>query len=206
MIEQQIRTAGVLDQRVLDLLYTVRREEFVPQAYRGLAFADIEIPLSHGQCMLTPKLEARIVQELAIGEGDAVLEVGTGSGYLTALIARLGGRVTSVDIVPELSRSAAARLAEHGIINAALETGDAARGWPGDYDAIVIGGSLPILPDAFRRSLRPGGRLFAVIGDAPAMSAKLITRVSEDAWRSRDLFETRIPILKNALEPERFEF
>lgn len=206
MIEQQIRTAGVLDQRVLDLLYTVRREEFVPQAYRGLAFADIEIPLSHGQCMLTPKLEARIVQELAIGEGDAVLEVGTGSGYLTALIARLGGRVTSVDIVPELSRSAAARLAEHGIINAALETGDAAPGWPGDYDAIVIGGSLPILPDAFRRSLRPGGRLFAVIGDAPAMSAKLITRVSEDAWRSRDLFETRIPILKNALEPERFEF
>lgn len=208
MIENQIRPARVLDQKVLDLLYRVRREDFVPKAYRDFAFADMEIPLGHGQFMLAPKLEARILQETAIRESDIVLEVGTGSGYLSALLARLSRQVHSVEIIPELSLDAAVRVAAYGIINVTLEIGDAARGWDrhAPYDVIVVGGSLPILPPAFQQNLNVGGRLFAVVGDAPAMQARLITRLANSAYRSATLFETRIPPLKNALEPERFEF
>lgn len=205
MIENQIRPAGVLDQRVIDLLYSVQREDFVPAAYGEYAFADMEIPLGRGAVMLSPKLEARIVQELAIKASDQILEVGTGSGYMSALLARLGGHVYSVEIVPELSREAGAKLARKGIINATLEIGDAARGWDkhAPYDAIVIGGSLPILPPEFARGLNPGGRMFVVVGDPPAM---LIMRLSNSARRSTGLFETSIPVLKNAPQPERFEF
>ncbi|MGH8729769.1 MAG: protein-L-isoaspartate O-methyltransferase family protein [Burkholderiales bacterium] len=208
MIENQIRPAGVLDQRVLDLLYRVRREDFVPAAYREYAFADMGIPLGNGAAMLSPKLEARIVQELAIKAGDRILEVGTGSGYVTAVLAGLGAHVYSVEIVPKLSRDAGARLAGCGITNVTLEIGDAARGWDKHvpYDAIVIGGSLPILPPEFERSLNSGGRMFVVVGDPPAMRAKLITRLSNSAYRSTGLFETSIPVLRNAPQPERFEF
>jgi protein-L-isoaspartate(D-aspartate) O-methyltransferase len=208
MIEQQIRTWEVLDQRVLDLLFKLRREDFVPPAYRELAFADMEIPLGHGEKMLQPKLEARIVQELAPVETDRILEVGTGSGYMTALLATLGGHVYSVDIVAELTRSAGERLAAHGIGNVTLETGDAALGWDqhGPYDAVVLTGSVPVLAESFKASLKPGGRLFAVVGEPPVMEAQLITGGDAGAYNSVGLFETCIAPLRNAPHPARFVF
>ena len=208
MVEQQIRTWEVLDQRVLDLLFRVRREEFVPPQYRALAFADMEIPLGHGQKMLAPKMEARMVQELALNPGDRILEVGTGSGYMAALLASLGGRVYSVEIIPEFTQAAGARLAAIGIGNVTLETGDAARGWDrhAPYDAIVVTGSLPVLPDAFPRGLSAGGRLIAVVGEPPVMEARLITCVAAGAYSTTGLFETCIAPLKNAVQPERFVF
>jgi protein-L-isoaspartate(D-aspartate) O-methyltransferase len=208
MVEQQIRTWEVLDQRVLDLLLRVRREEFVPEQYRTLAFADMEIPLGHGEKMLQPKLEARMLQELAIRDTDQILEVGTGSGYMTALLASLGRHVYSVEIRPEFTPAAAAKLAAHGIRNATLESGDAARGWDkhAPYDVMVLTGSVPVLPQAFQKSLKPGGRLLAVVGEPPVMEARLITCRSAGAYNSIELFETCIPPLKNALQPERFVF
>ncbi|MDD5329154.1 MAG: protein-L-isoaspartate O-methyltransferase [Sulfuricella sp.] len=210
MVEQQIRTWDVLDQDVLDLLHQVRREDFVPAACRNLAFSDLEIPLGHGESMLPPKLEARIVQEVGVKPADRVLEVGTGSGYMTALLAMLApeGQVHSVEIVPEFAAGAAAILKKQGIANVTLEVGDAARGWAqrGPYDAIVLTGSVPVLPQVFLASLKVGGRLFAVVGEAPVMEAQLITRVAEDAYRTTNLFETSIPPLKNAMQPQRFVF
>ena len=208
MIEQQIRTWEVLDPRVLDLLSRVRREEFVPAVYRALAFVDMEIPIGHGEKMLQPKLEARMLQELALRPSDRILEVGTGSGYMTALLATLGAHVFSVDVVEEFTRGAAQKLAAHALTNVTLETGDAARGWPkhGPYDAIVLTGSVPMLADAFRASLTPGGRLFAVVGEPPVMEAKLVTTVEAGGWNEMGLFETCIAPLRNAPQPERFVF
>jgi protein-L-isoaspartate(D-aspartate) O-methyltransferase len=208
MVEQQIRPWEVLDQRVLDLLFKVRREEFVPENYRELAFADLEIPLGHGERMLAPKMEARMLQALAIVENDRILEVGTGSGYMTALLAAMGGHVYSVDIVPEFTRTAGQKLAAQGIRNVTLETGDAARGWDkhAPYDAIVVTGSLPILPESFKTSLKTGGRLLAVVGEPPVMEAELITSVSAGVYNSVALFETSIAPLRNAVTPERFVF
>ena len=208
MIEQQIRTWEVLDQRVLDLLFKVRREEFVPPAYRALAFFDMEIPLGHGEKMLQPKLEARLVQELALSDKDHVLEVGTGSGYMTALLAMLAGHVCSVDIIPEFTRAAGERLEARGISNVSLDTGDAAHGWDkrGPYDAIVLTGSVPLLAEGFRTSLKPGGRLLAVVGEPPVMSARLVTSGGGGGYNTLDLFETCIAPLKNAPHPERFVF
>jgi protein-L-isoaspartate(D-aspartate) O-methyltransferase len=158
--------------------------------------------------MLTPKLEARMLQELAIKPTDRILEVGTGSGYMTALLAKRGAHVTSVEIIPEFSAQAAARLAAHGITNITLETGDAARGWSrhAPYDVIVLTGSVPVLADAFEQSLNPGGRLLAVIGEAPVMEARLITCATGGACNALGLFETCIPALRNAPQPERFVF
>jgi len=208
MIEQQIRTWEVLDQRVLELLAKVPRENFVPEPYRALAFADMEIPIGYGEKMLQPKVEARMLQELALSEQDRVLEVGTGSGYMTALLASVVAHVDSVDIQPEFTRTAAARLAAHGIGNVTLETGDAARGWDqhGPYDAILLTGSVPILPETFKASLKAAGRLLAVIGEPPVMEAQLITNVGGGAYNAVSLFETCIAPLKNALHPERFVF
>ncbi len=208
MVEQQIRTWDVLDPTVLDLLMRLHREDFVPQLHRALAFADMEIPLGHGETMLSPKLEARMLQELAIKNTDSVLEVGTGSGYMTALLASLARHVYSVDIVTEFTRNAAEHLAAHSIRNVTLETGDAARGWDqhGPYDVIVLTGSLPVLPESFQRSLNPGGRLLAVVGEPPAMQARLISCAHAGAYHSVTLFETSIPPLKNALQPQRFVF
>lgn len=208
MVESQIRTWEVLDQRVLDLVLEVKRESFVPPAYRDLAFADMEIPLGHGEVMLAPKLEARLVQELGLNPTDRVLEIGTGSGYMTALLARLAAQVVSVEIVPDFSRAAAARLAENGIRNAALEIGDGALGWArsAPYDAILVTGSLPMLPEDFPAQLAPGGRLIAVVGRAPIMTAQLVTCLAPGKITTVGLFETSIPPLKHAREPERFVF
>ncbi len=212
MVEQQIRPWEVLDQQILDLLFAVRREEFVPERYRSLAFADLEIPLSDraatGERMLSPKLEARMLQELAVKSTDRILEVGTGSGYMTALLANRGAHVFSVEIVAEFSATAAKRLAQHGIINVTLDIGDAARGWSkhAPYDAIVVTGSVPILSEEFQRSLNAGGRLLVVVGDAPVMEARLITCAASGAFNTLGLFETCIPALKNAPQPEKFVF
>lgn len=208
MIESQIRTWEVLDQTVLDLLWEIKREEFVPPQYRALAFADMEIPLGHGEVMLAPRLEARMLQELALTKADKALEVGTGSGYVTALLSRLAGQVVSVERIEEFSHAAARKLAGHGIDNVTLEIGDAANGWPrhAPYDAILLTGSVPVLPEAFKEELAPGGRLLAVIGEEPVMTATLITRVSDKAYESVGLFETCIPPLRNVKQPERFVF
>lgn len=214
MVEQQIRTWEVLDQEVLQLLFEVRREEFVPPAYRSLAFVDMEIPLGYGQVMLAPKLEARILQELQVKKTDKILEVGSGSGYQTALLAKKGGYVYSVEIVPELTAMAERNLLSHDITNATLETGDAARGWPlhAPYDVIVLTGSTPVLPEAFQKCLGTGGRMFAVVGDPPVMQAVLVTCISQEgssgggAYSTVGLFETCISPLRNAKQPERFTF
>jgi protein-L-isoaspartate(D-aspartate) O-methyltransferase len=212
MVEQQIRTWDVLDQQVLKLLFDLRREEFVPVAYRSLAFVDMEIPLGYGQVMLAPKLEARMLQELQIKDTDRILEIGSGSGYFTALLASRGDHVYSVEIVPELKAMAEKNLQMHGIGNATLEIGDGARGWPqhGPYDVIALTGSTPVLPEAFQKNLRPGGRLLAIVGDAPVMEAVLVTCVTQEEkaglYNSVSLFETCISPLKNAKQPERFAF
>ena len=176
MVEQQIRTWDVLDPEVLELLFTVKREEFVPAAYRSLAFADLEIPLGDGQRMWTPKLEARVLQVLAVKPDEHVLEIGTGSGYFTALLAARGARVTSVELDAGRAAAARATLVRHGFERVRVEVGDGARGFGHDaYDAIVLTGSTPVLPDAFAAQLIPGGRLFAIVGDAPVMTARLAT-------------------------------
>lgn len=208
MVEQQIRPWDVLDQDVLDLLSRVRREDFVPEAHRALAFVDMEIPLGHGEAMWTPKLEARAIQELAIRPTDRVLEIGTGSGYLTALLASRASEVVSVDIVPEFTAAATQKLRAHGFDNVALHPGDAARDWPDEagFDVIVLTGSTPLLSEAFRRRLKVGGRLFAIVGEAPVMHAQLITCTAPGAFRSVTLFETCVAPLLNAPHPAAFVF
>jgi len=208
MVEQQIRPWDVLDQDVLNLLFKVRREDFVPQAHQALAFVDMEIPLGHGQAMWTPKLEARVIQELAIRPTDRVLEIGTGSGYLTALLASQAAGVVSVDIFPEFTADATRKLRAHGFDNVTLHTADAARDRPDDagFDVIVLTGSTPLLSDAWLRRLKVGGRLFAITGVAPVMLAQLITRTAPSATRSVTLFETCVASLVNAPQPAAFVF
>ncbi len=207
MVEQQIRPWEVLDQQVLDLLFTVRREEFVPPAYRSVAFADIELPLPGGQRMWAPKVEARVLQALELQPSDTVLEIGTGSGYFTALLASRGGDVTSVEIDPALSAGAAERLARHGFARARCHVGDGARGWGSDqFDVVVLTGSTPLLPESLFGQLRPGGRVFAIVGEAPAMTARLVTWTAPGARVSTDLFETVVAPLTNAATPSRFKF
>jgi len=207
MVEQQIRTWNVLNQEVLDLLFSVKREEFVPREYRDVAFADLEIPIGEGECMWTPKMEARALQELALRPEETALEVGTGSGYLTALLAACAAEVTSVEINPRLAAEAQAKLKRLGVANVHLATGDAARGFGAErYDAIVLTGSTPVLPESWPQQLKPGGRLFAVVGDAPAMTARITRWTAPGAMAAEDLFETVIAPLKNAAQPRRFVF
>ena len=208
MVEQQIRTWEVLDQAVLDLLYAVPREDFVPPPYRTLAFADMEIPIGEGEKMMAPKIEARIVQALAPHKTERVLEVGTGSGYLTALLAHRAAHVHSVEIRPALAAFGRDNLERHGADNVTLETGDAARGWPtrAPYDVIVLTGSTPVLPKALLDQLAPGGRLFAVVGEPPVMVARLVSCSAPGAFRSVELFDTVLAPLVNAEQPPRFRF
>jgi len=208
MVESQIRTWEVLDQRVLDTLSAVRREEYVPDQYRPLAFVDMEIPLGHGEAMLTPKLEARILQELTLNGSDRVLEVGTGSGYMTALLAALAAHVHSVELHIDLARSAQRKLTDHGVRNVTVETGDAGNGWlaHAPYDAIVLTGSVPLLPETFKGQLKSGGRLLAVVGVPPVMTAHLLTNMTPGVYGDVGLFETCIAPLRNVPQPERFVF
>jgi protein-L-isoaspartate(D-aspartate) O-methyltransferase len=208
MVEQQIRTWEVLDQAVLDLLYAVPREEFVPAAFRKLAFADMEIPIGEGESMMAPKIEARIVQALSLRKTDRVLEVGTGSGYLTALLARCAAHVFSLEIRPALAAFGRENLARHGADNVTLEVGDGAHGDSkrAPYDAIVLTGSTPVLPAALREQLAAGGRLFAVVGEPPVMVAQLITCTAPGACGTVALFDTVLAPLVNAERPPRFTF
>jgi protein-L-isoaspartate(D-aspartate) O-methyltransferase len=208
MVEQQVRTWEVLDQDVLDLLFVVKREDFVPTACRQLAFADIEIPLGHGATMLAPKIEAHALQALQLKHNEKVLEIGTGSGYMAALLAAHAQHVWSVEIVPELAETARANLRRQGIANITVETGDAGLGWPGPapYDAICVSGALPYLPRELLAQLKVGGRLFAICGDLPIMTAQLVTRVTEDAFRTVNLFETIAAPLCTALRRDKFVF
>jgi protein-L-isoaspartate(D-aspartate) O-methyltransferase len=207
MIEQQIRPWDVLDQRVLDVIARVPREDFVPERYRNLAFSDIAIPLGHGEFMLKPAVEGRILQALAPQPTDHVLEVGTGSGYLTAGLARLAASVASVDIVPDFTETARRRLKAHGFDNVVLHTGDASRGWGEHrYQAIAITGSVATVAKAWPQSLSLGGRLFIVVGQPPVMEALLITRVGEQEWVRESLFDTELPPLRNAAPVKTFEF
>jgi protein-L-isoaspartate(D-aspartate) O-methyltransferase len=206
MIEQQVRTWDVLDQRVLDVMGDIPREDFVPEKYRALAFADINVPLGHDQVMMAPKVEGRLLQALAIRPEDSVLEVGTGSGYLTACLARLGNHVTSIELFPEFSETAGTALTEHGIHNVTLQQGDAANGIdPGTrYDVIAVTASVPVNREQFHASLAIGGRLFLILGRPPVMEAVLVTRIDEASWARESLFETALPPLVNADEPQRF--
>ena len=206
MVEQQVRTWEVLDQRILDLLHAVPREEFVPEAYAGVAYADTNIPLGDGQFMLPPRVVARALQALGPNSLDRVLEVGTGSGYLTQLLASLSAHVVTVELSQTLHQEAAARLKARGVRNVSLMHGDGAKGWESEspYDVIAVTGSLPRMEPAFREQLKVGGRLFVVVGRAPAMEALLITRVGANAWSTTSLFETVIPSLAGAEEPRPF--
>jgi len=197
MIEQQIRPWEVLDPEVLDILAMVRREVFVPEALKALAFADLELPIGNGQTMLSPKIEARVLQEAGVRSTDIVLEVGSGSGYMAALLASKAEYVHTVEIDPVLAETARRNLRQAGVSNVSVEIGDAALGWsgPSPYDVIVLSGSLPELPDAFLQKLKPGGRLMAFIGTAPVMQARLIIRSDDQAFNSINLFETVVPAL-----------
>jgi protein-L-isoaspartate(D-aspartate) O-methyltransferase len=207
-IEQQIRTWDVLDPTVLQLLNDVPREQFVPEAYQGLAFADLEIPIGHGQLMLSPKLEGRLLQALSIQNSDHVLHVGTGTGYLTALIAKLAKDVVSVEIEPELSALAASNLNKQPLNNVRLEVGDASQGWAkyAPYDVFVFGASSPVEPAQVRQQLAIGGRMLIILGTAPVMRATLIQRISEHGFREDVLFETCIAPLVNAAQAQPFQF
>jgi protein-L-isoaspartate(D-aspartate) O-methyltransferase len=208
MVEQQIRPWEVLDQEVLDLLFVVKREEFVPPAYRQIAFADLEIPLGHGATMLTPKIEARALQALQVRKSDHVLEIGAGSGYMAALLAAKADQVWTIEIVPELARSARENLQRNRVDNAVVEEGDGAQGWPAHapYDVIVASGSMPVLPDPLLQQLKVGGRLFAVVGEPPVMQARLVTCVGDGTFQTLNLFETNVAPLQNAPRATRFVF
>ena len=210
MIENQIRAWEVLDQATLDLFAAVRREDFVPPEFRVLALADVPVPLPHGEVTMTPKVEARMIQALALSRADKVLEVGTGCGFVTALLACAAGEVHSVDIHPDFTQTARAKLDACGLEKVRLHTGDAARGWPGQapYDAIAVTGSVPtpahMVP--FEQQLRTGGRLFIIVGQAPVMDAILVTRVGESEWARESIFETDLPPLVNTVAPPAFRF
>lgn len=208
MLKQQIHTWDVLDEDVLQLLTKTPREHFVPNEYNRLAFADMQIPLAHEQNMMSPKVEARILADLQVQPSDKVLEVGTGSGYLTALLAQSAQYVYSLDIYDDFIEAAAKKLQELNIGNVTLQQGDAAQGWNKQqpYDIICITGSLPILPNTFLQQLKVGGRLFAIIGQQPAMQATLIVREDEKTWQQQHLFETSVSALLNAVQPDKFTF
>jgi protein-L-isoaspartate(D-aspartate) O-methyltransferase len=207
MLHQQIRTWNVIDVDVLDAIESLSREDFVPPEYADVAYADTEIPLAHGRRMLAPMVEGRILQELSLGPDDAVLEIGTGSGYLTACLARLAGSVVSIDVHQDLLDSAGQQLEAVGIDNVTLLRMDATTDLPeGSYDAIVVTGSMPRVDQRLLDALRPGGRLFVVIGDEPPMSAMLITRGADGNWQETSLFETSLEPLVRGQRESSFRF
>ena len=208
MIEQQIRTWDVLDPGVLELLAVVRREDFVPAPYRAMAFVDTEVPLPNGQSMLAPKVEARLLQELAVQRHERVLEIGAGSGYMAALLAHKAQHVTTLEIDPELARMASDNLRRAWITNATVLQADASRALPedGPFDVIALSGSVFEVPRALLAQLKPGGRLTAIVGQLPIMQAVLVTRSSESGTSTVELFDTVAPRLTGFGEPSRFVF
>ena len=208
MVEQQIRPWQVLDSKVLALLEKVQREDFVPVRYRKLAFADIAVPLECGQFMMRPKIEARMLQALDLREDETVLEIGTGSGFMTACLAALSKHVVSVEIFEELHREAAMQLQDKKITNVELFVGDVMSGWQPEqaHDVVVVTGSVPTIPEQFKGWVNPGGRLFVVTGDSPAMEARLLTRLDATQWSEESLLETDLARLVNAERPPQFEF
>jgi len=210
MVQQQIRpwSSHIPDDSILDLMSTIPREDFVPSEYRQLAFSDTEIPIGFDQAMMSPKIEAGLLQALNIKPNETVLEIGTGSGYLTALLAGLARHVVTVEIVPELKEQAEAKLKTHGIVNVSCECGDASDGWPqnGPYDVVVVTGSIPMMLHDFKESLNIGGRLFVIVGDSPAMTAELIRCTGKNQFTQETLFETVLAPLNNITQPDRFLF
>jgi len=209
MISQQIRTCDVDNENILTVLHDTPRDQFVPEAYKSVAYGDMNIPLDHDQVMMTPMQEAKMLQALAIKSSDTILEVGTGSGYVTALLAKLGKYVTSVDYYQSFTKNAREQLKKLDIDNVDCVTADVACGWEehGPYDVIAITGSLPRLPESWLRHLsEENGRLFVIEGIAPTMQAKLFQRIGKEKWDETILFETQLPPLINAIKPEIFEF
>lgn len=207
MIENQVRAAAVLEPRVLEVLSRVPRERFVPAAHRHLAFAELCLPLGHGEVMMTPEAEGRTLQALDLGPGERVLEIGTGSGFLTACLARLARSVVSVDIFPDLVEAAGRKLEALGIDNVQLMALDATRELPpGRFDAVAVTGSLPLFDTRFVEVLKPGGRLFVITGSPPVMEAQLVVKGADDGVEVRSLFETNVPPLVNAPAPPAFRF
>ena len=208
MVEQQIRPWEVLDGRVLSLLENIHREDFVPVRYRKLAFADIAIPLDCGQVMMRPKIEARMLQALELREDETVLEIGTGSGFVTACLAGLARRVVSVELHAELHEQTALKLTDKGVDNVELFVGDVMGGWQPEqaHDVVVVTGSVPKVPEQFLGWVNPGGRLFVVTGESPAMEARLMKRLDVTEWTEESLFETDLPRLEHAEEPPKFDF
>lgn len=208
MVEQQIRPWEVLDFDVLDLLMSVRREEFVPEAYKSLALSEAEIPLGHGASMLIPVIEGKILQAIQVKRSDKVLEVGAGSGYFAALLAARADWVRTVEIEPALVTMAHENLKRYGVENVIVEEGDAIRGWPGNapYDLIVVSGGVPYIPETLLQQLKVGGRLFAFVGEPQLMTATLVTQVSEGNFRTESLFENAVPMMRNAPQKSQFKF
>ena len=208
MIEQQIRPWDVLDLSVLDLLARVRREDFVPPAYKAMAFVDAEVPLGHGQTMLAPKVEARLLQEAQVQRHERVLEVGTGSGFMAALLAHRAQSVITLECIGALATQAAANLRRGGVLNASVREMDGAAGLPGDgpFDVIMLSGSVPEVPQALLDQLKVGGRLLAIVGQEPVMRALRISRLSASALQAQELFDTVATRLLGFDEPTRFSF
>ena len=208
MVQQQIRAWHVLDTSVLAVFEALPRDKFVPEAYRGVAYADAPIPLPHGECMWIPTIEGRVLQALDVKLTDSVLEIGTGSGYFAACLAKRAREVHSVDIHPDFIESAGKTLKALGFKNVKLETRDGTRlDWLDQrYDVIVVTASLPAFQQAYAERLNVGGRLFVLVGQSPVMEGLVVTRTAEDAWSRVSLFETDVPALKNAAEPNRFKF
>lgn len=207
MVDQQVRAWDVLDKRILDVMLEVPREQFVPSGYEWLAFADTQIPIGHGEAMMTPTVEGRLLQALAVSEGERVLEVGTGTGFVTACLARLGGQVTSIDIHDDFLQTATANLEDSGCGSVELLNMDATQQLPEElFDVIAITGSVEAFDPRWVMALQPGGRLFIVVGKAPVMEAKRITRSGETDWETENLFETVLAPLRNATLPQQFLF
>jgi protein-L-isoaspartate(D-aspartate) O-methyltransferase len=208
MVEQQVRPWEVLDQDVLDLLMTVKREEYVPATARALAFAEVEIPIGFGQVMLKPTIEGKVLQAVKVTKSDSVLEIGTGSGFFAALLAARAEWVRTMEIEAGLVRFSSDNLARNGVENVVVVQGDGIDGWAerAPYDVIVVSGGLQYVPQSLLEQLKVGGRLFAFVGEAPVMKARLITCESEGRFRTEDLFETVVPMLQNAPQHDRFNF
>jgi len=207
MVDQQVRAWAVLNAGILNVLRMVPREQFVPTGFEPLAFADTEIPIGHGQSMMTPTMEGRVLQALEVGPSASVLEVGTGSGFLTACLARLAEKVTSIDIHEDFLKTAAANLEDSGIFNVELLTMDATQELPDEkFDAIAVTGSIQNFDPRFVMALKPDGKLFIVVGNAPAMDVRVVQRTGDNDWQTESLFETEVAPLVNGSEPRQFLF